>query len=84
MLKAEWCPVFLAGERNGEEGYPILPKRALSLVGYWNILPNDLLIITPALVAAIEAKGEGHQGIFLYWYGFGLHVGHVFILCVFL
>ena len=36
---------------------PILPKRALSLAGYWNIMPNDLLAVTPALIEAIEEKG---------------------------
>ncbi len=69
-LKAEGCPGFLDRERKREEGCPILPKRALSLAGFWNILPNDLLSITPALVAAVEAKGgsvirrEGQQTCF--------------------
>ena len=36
---------------------PILPKRALSLAGYWNIMPNDLLAVTPALIEAIEQRG---------------------------
>lgn len=36
---------------------PILPKRVLSLAGYWNIMPNDLLAVTPALIEAIEERG---------------------------
>ena len=56
-LRAEGCPGFLAQERKREEGCCILPKRALSLAGYWNVLPNDLLGITPALIAAVEDKG---------------------------
>jgi len=41
---------------------PILPKRALSLAGYWNIMPNDLLAVTPALIEAIEAeRGDRHS-----------------------
>ena len=35
----------------------ILPKRALSLAGYWNLSPNDLLMVTPSLVMAVEQRG---------------------------
>jgi hypothetical protein len=56
-LRAEGCPGFLAQERKREEGCCILPKRALSLAGFWNVLPNDLLGITPFLIAAVEDKG---------------------------
>lgn len=56
-LRAEGCPGHLAQERMREEGCPILPRRALSLAGFWNVAPNDLLAVTPALVAAVEAKG---------------------------
>jgi hypothetical protein len=56
-LRAEGCSGYLAKERKREEGFPILPKRALSLAGYWNILPNDLLAITPALATAVESRG---------------------------
>ena len=56
-LKAEGCPGYLAQERKRAAGCSILPKRALSLAGYWNVLPNDLLNITPALIASVEAKG---------------------------
>ena len=35
----------------------ILPKRALSMAGFWNLLPNDLLSITPALIEAVEQRG---------------------------
>ena len=56
-LKAEGCPGYLAQERKRVEGCSILPKRALSLAGYWNVLPNDLLHITPVLIAAVEARG---------------------------
>jgi hypothetical protein len=56
-LRAEGCPGYLALERKREEGSPILPKRALTLAGYWNVLSNDILAITPLLIAAVEAKG---------------------------
>jgi hypothetical protein len=56
-LRAEGCPGHLAQERKREEGCAILPRRALSLAGFWNIAPNDLLAVTPALVAAVEARG---------------------------
>ena len=36
---------------------PILPKRAFSLAGYWNIAHNDLLVMTPILVQEVEALG---------------------------
>jgi hypothetical protein len=36
---------------------PILPKRAFSLAGYWNVAHNDILAMTPALVQEVEAKG---------------------------
>ena len=48
----------------------ILPKRALSLAGYWNLTPNDLLCITPALIQTVERMGgtvvrrEGMQACF--------------------
>ena len=48
----------------------ILPKRALSLAGFWNLMPNDLLLITPVLIQAVEARGgivfrrEGRQVCF--------------------
>ena len=35
----------------------ILPKRALSLAGYWNLTPNDLLTVTPALIQSVEKRG---------------------------
>ena len=57
ILRAEGCPGYLARERKREEGSPILPKRALTLAGYWNVLSNDILAVTPLLVAAVEAKG---------------------------
>jgi len=57
ILRAEGCPGYLAMERRREEGFPVLPKRALTLAGYWNVLSNDILAITPVLVAAVEAKG---------------------------
>ena len=49
---------------------PILPKRALSMAGYWNLLPNDLLLVTPALIEAVGRRGgevirrEGMQPCF--------------------
>lgn len=48
----------------------VLPKRALSLAGYWNLTPNDLLRVTPALILAVEKRGgtvirqEGRQASF--------------------
>ena len=57
ILRAEGCPGHLAMERKREEGSPILPKRALTLSGYWNVLSNDVLKVTPLLIAAVEAKG---------------------------
>ena len=57
ILRAEGCPGYLARERKREEGSPILPKRALTLAGYWNVLSNDILAVTPSLVAAVESKG---------------------------
>lgn len=35
----------------------LLPKRVLSLAGYWNLSPNDLLLITPILVNSVQARG---------------------------
>jgi hypothetical protein len=35
----------------------ILPKRALSLAGFWNLSPNDLLSVTPALVQSVQKRG---------------------------
>ena len=35
----------------------LLPKRALSLAGFWNLEPNDLLHVTPALIEAVERRG---------------------------
>ena len=35
----------------------VLPKRVLSLAGFWNLAPNDLLTVTPALVRAVEQRG---------------------------
>lgn len=35
----------------------ILPRRALTLAGYWNVLANDVLSVTPTLAAAVEARG---------------------------
>jgi hypothetical protein len=35
----------------------ILPKRALSLAGFWNLSPNDLLCVTPILIQAAERLG---------------------------
>jgi hypothetical protein len=72
ILRAEGCPGYLARERQREEGSPILPKRALTLAGYWNVLSNDVLAVTPALVAAVEAKGGGvlkRQGMHLCFHG---------------
>ena len=48
----------------------VLPKRALSLAGYWNLTPNDLLCITPTLIQTVERMGgtvvrrEGMQACF--------------------
>ena len=57
ILRAEGCPGYLAMELQRKEGSPILPKRALTLAGYWNVSSNDILTVTPALVAAVEARG---------------------------
>ena len=35
----------------------LLPKRVLSLAGYWNLSPNDLLLITPILVNSVQSRG---------------------------
>jgi len=35
----------------------ILPRRALSMAGYWNVDHNELLRITAALVDAVELRG---------------------------
>ena len=35
----------------------ILPKRALSLAGDWNLTPNDLLAVTPVLIQSVEKRG---------------------------
>ena len=35
----------------------VLPKRVLSLAGYWNLPPNDLLNITQFLIDNIERRG---------------------------
>ena len=37
--------------------HTVLPKRVLSLAGFWNLAPNDLLTVTPALVRAVEQRG---------------------------
>ena len=48
----------------------ILPKRALSLAGFWNLDPNDLLRITPILIETVGQRGgtivrrEGMQPCF--------------------
>lgn len=69
-IKAEGCPGHLARERRRAEGPLLLPRRALTLAGFWNVLPNDLLEVTPALIAAVEARGgtvlrrEGMQTCF--------------------
>jgi hypothetical protein len=34
---------------------PIVPRRALVLAGFWNVAPNDILSITPHLVARFES-----------------------------
>jgi hypothetical protein len=52
MLKAGGCR-----PQEREKCYPIHPRRALTLAGFWNVLPNDLLGATPALIAAVEARG---------------------------
>ena len=71
-LRAEGCPGFTAQQRKRDESLPILPKRALSLAGYWNVLANDILTITPALVAAMETNGASilrREGKHLCFYG---------------
>jgi hypothetical protein len=35
----------------------VLPKRVLSLAGFWNLVPNDLLVVTPSLVRSVEQRG---------------------------
>ena len=35
----------------------ILPKRVLSLAGFWNLAPNDLLSVTPTLVESVQQRG---------------------------
>lgn len=57
-LRAEGCVGSMERERKRAEGAPILPKRALTLAGYWNVLSNDILYITPLLVALVENKGR--------------------------
>ena len=49
VLKADESPIL--------EPAPILPKRAFSLAGYWNIEHNDLLAMTPVLVDEVESRG---------------------------
>ena len=39
--------------------YPIVPRRALVLAGFWDVAPNDLLRVTPHLVARFERDGGG-------------------------
>ena len=39
--------------------YPIVPRRALVLAGFWDVEPNDLLRVTPHLVARFERDGGG-------------------------
>jgi hypothetical protein len=39
--------------------YPIAPRRALVLAGFWNVAPNDLLHVTPHLVARFERTVGG-------------------------
>jgi hypothetical protein len=56
-LRAEGCPGHLAQERRREDGPLLLPRRALTLAGFWNVLPNDLLEVTPALITAVETEG---------------------------
>ena len=56
-LKAEGCSGYLAQEKAREGGGSILPRRALTLSGFWNVLPNDLLEVTPILIEAVQAKG---------------------------
>lgn len=35
----------------------LLPKRVLSLAGFWNLSPNDLLLVTPALIDTVQQRG---------------------------
>lgn len=35
---------------------PIAVKKALNLAGYWNVHPNDVVIITPKLAAEFERE----------------------------
>ena len=72
IIRAEGCPGYLARERKREDGSPILPKRALTLAGYWNVMSNDILKVTPLLVAAVEAKGVSvmrRDGMHLCFFG---------------
>ena len=36
------------------DNIPIVPRRALTLAGFWNLAPNDILSITPHLVTRFE------------------------------
>ena len=77
ILRAEGCPGYLARERKREEGSPILPKRALTLAGYWNVLSNDILKVTPLLIAAVESKGGSvirRDGMHLCFHGKDRHM----------
>jgi hypothetical protein len=51
----------LLKQRRAAEAPPVasvlLPKRVLSLAGYWNLSPNDLLRITPVLVDTVQQRG---------------------------
>jgi hypothetical protein len=46
-----------ADQSNPAPASTLLPKRILSLAGFWNLAPNDLLSITPALVQSVEQRG---------------------------
>jgi hypothetical protein len=35
----------------------VLPRRALSMAGFWNLQPNDLLAVTPVFIERVEARG---------------------------
>ena len=35
----------------------VLPKRALSMAGFWNLPPNDLRTVTPGFIELVEARG---------------------------
>jgi hypothetical protein len=51
----------LLKQRRAAEAPPVatvlLPKRVLSMAGYWNLSPNDLLRITPILVDTVQQRG---------------------------